>query len=170
MPKKILLFIISSFFIFTSLISFSKANINENIILVKNSSMYNNLKGKIIIKLGDSGKAYYIHPQKKEMYYLGNPSNAFNVMREQGLGITNVDLEKIPIGFASQEQKNINFKFSNKHKGKIFIQVEKNGEAWYVHPDTAERHYLGRPYDAFNIMKNFGLGISNESFNRLINP
>ena len=45
-------------------------------------------------------------------------------------------------------------------KGKILLQVEANGEAWYVYPGDLHRYYLGRPADAFTIMRNFGLGIS----------
>src|SRR5688572_634529 len=46
--------------------------------------------------------------------------------------------------------------------GRILIQVERNGEAWYVHPSTLERHYLGRPHDAFAVMRNHGLGVASE--------
>lgn len=51
--------------------------------------------------------------------------------------------------------------------GHIYIQVETNGEAWYVEPKSQRRYYLGRPEEAFAIMRNFGLGISNEDLNRI---
>jgi hypothetical protein len=51
--------------------------------------------------------------------------------------------------------------FSLTSAGKIFLQVEQNGEAWYVNPDDSKRYYLGRPQDAFNIMRSLGLGITN---------
>ncbi len=57
--------------------------------------------------------------------------------------------------------------FSEKQKGKIFLQVEDNGEAWYVCPDDGKRYFLGRPADAFQIMRDLGLGISDISYNRL---
>lgn len=38
---------------------------------------------------------------------------------------------------------------SNRLKGKILLQVESAGEAWYVNPDNEKRYYLGRPSDAF---------------------
>jgi len=50
----------------------------------------------------------------------------------------------------------------DKMKGKILLQVEGNGEAWYVSPVNGERYYLGRPADAFLLMRNLGLGISNQ--------
>ncbi|MFH1822724.1 MAG: hypothetical protein ABH830_03410, partial [Patescibacteria group bacterium] len=46
--------------------------------------------------------------------------------------------------------------------GYILLQVEDNGEAWYVYPTTGKRYYLGRPQDAFNLMKKLGLGAKHE--------
>ena len=57
--------------------------------------------------------------------------------------------------------------FANQHLGTIFLQVEKNGEAWYVNPGDAKRYFLGRPADAFNIMRSLGLGISNDNLNKI---
>jgi len=51
---------------------------------------------------------------------------------------------------------------SQKLKGKILLQVEENGEAWYVNPVNLEKYYLGRPHDAFDIMQSLGIGITNE--------
>lgn len=50
---------------------------------------------------------------------------------------------------------------SNQHAGRIYLQVESHGEAWYVNPNNLRRYYLGRPADAFNIMRSLGLGITN---------
>lgn len=54
------------------------------------------VKGKILIKVEDSGKAYYVNPANSKLLYLGTPSDAFLLMRTVGLGITNANLEKIP--------------------------------------------------------------------------
>ncbi len=51
--------------------------------------------------------------------------------------------------------------------GQIFIQVETNGEAWYVEPRSKKRYYLGRPLEAFNIMRQFGVGITNKDLNKI---
>lgn len=52
-------------------------------------------------------------------------------------------------------------------EGKIFLQVEKNGEAWYVNPEDQKKYFLGRPRDAFDIMKNLGSGISNNDLKKI---
>lgn len=56
---------------------------------------------------------------------------------------------------------NIDPIFTKLHSGKIFLQVESKGEAWYLSPTDQKRYYLGRPADAFTVMKRFGLGIKN---------
>lgn len=43
--------------------------------------------------------------------------------------------------------------FANSQKGRILLQVEGNGEAWYVSPGDGKRYFLGRPADAFRIMR-----------------
>ncbi len=187
---------------------------NENEIEIKNKSMYNNLKGKIILTVEDKGQAYYISPSFEKMYSLGRPEDAFSVMREQGVGISNDNLNKIAISldnlsgedsdgdglsdmledsigtdknkqdtdgdsYSDREELQNNYNplgegklnldtdFKNKQKGKIFLQVEKNGEAWYISPEDGKRHFLGRPNDAFSVMRNQGLGISNDNFDSL---
>lgn len=183
-------------------------------ITISNKSMYDRLIGKIILKVEDFGKAYYVNPITQKMHSLGKPYDAFNVMREQGIGITNSNLSKIPValnnlsgndsdgdglpdlfedaigtnknnndtdkdGYTDKEEvqngynpngngkMNIDNNFSNKQKGKIFLQVENNGEAWYINPENSKRYFLGRPADAFNVMRNLGLGISNNDFGKL---
>ena len=46
-------------------------------------------------------------------------------------------------------------------EGYIVLDVEQNGEAWYVDPVTATRYSLGRPDDAYEVMRSVGLGITN---------
>ncbi|PIP33544.1 hypothetical protein COX22_03770 [Candidatus Falkowbacteria bacterium CG23_combo_of_CG06-09_8_20_14_all_49_15] len=53
--------------------------------------------------------------------------------------------------------------FSAKQAGKIFLQTEKKGEAWYVCPVNHRRYFLGRPADAWRLMQKLGLGASNEN-------
>jgi hypothetical protein len=73
-------------------------------------------------------------------------------MREEGLGVSNADFEAWN-GVAPE-----------KLAGKILLKVEDKGQAYYVNPDNLEMMFLNRPADAFNVMKNLGLGISNKDF------
>jgi len=65
------------------------------------------------------------------------------------------------------ERMNYDNGFAGGQKGKIFLQVEGSGEAWYINPADSKRYFLGRPSDAFNVMRNLGLGITNTDFNSL---
>jgi hypothetical protein len=176
--------------------------------------MYLNLKGKIVLKVEDKGQAFYVHPKESKLYSLGKPNDAFAVMRQQGVGISNKDLEKIEVGtvgvfgedtdkdglsdlmedavatdktkadtdgdgFNDKAEVEGNFNprgagkiktdatFTNNQRGRIFIQTERNGEAWYVSPANKKRYFLGRPSDAFAVMRALGLGITNKDFNNI---
>lgn len=48
--------------------------------------------------------------------------------------------------------------------GKILLQVESHGEAWYVNPKDLKRYYLGKPEDAYSLMKQLSTGISEKEF------
>lgn len=67
----------------------------------------------------------------------------------------------------SSKKSVIEERLLKKSLGEIYIQVEANGEAWYVEPRKKERYYLGRPLEAFEIMRQFGLGITNEDLNKI---
>lgn len=166
------------------------------------------LAGRILLQVESHGEAWYVNPANLTRYYLGKPEDAYSIMREQGQGITNANLKKIPValellngqdtdgdklpdnleialgtnpgvintdsdGFNDYDEVSKNFNptgagnqpidnnFSSKVKGKIFLQVESHGEAWYVNPVNLTRYYLGTAQDAFNVMRALGLGITN---------
>jgi hypothetical protein len=196
--KKILFFVlIFSFIIFT----FPS--------LIKADTLFHFLAGRILLQVEENGEAWYVNPQNWKRSFLGRPDDAFSVMRQQGIGISNENLAKIPVSLDYLSGKDSNgdglpdafkealgldvysadsdgdgyddltellqghnplgaspiaydFNFSKAQAGKIFIQVENNGEAWYVNPVDIKRYFLGRPLDAFNIMRNLGLGITNK--------
>ncbi len=49
---------------------------------------------------------------------------------------------------------------SERLAGRILLDVQNHGEAWYVDPVTLTRIYLGRPEDAWRLMTAHGLGIT----------
>lgn len=61
----------------------------------------------------------------------------------------------------------IDQKIIDKLKGKILLQTENNGEAWYLNPLDQKRYYLGRPAEAFAIMQHLSIGISNKDLNQI---
>ncbi|MCD4705921.1 hypothetical protein K8R61_02470 [bacterium] len=51
-----------------------------------------------MLQVESNGEAYHIYSKDKKAYYLGRPADAFSVMRDLGLGITNDNVRKIDIG------------------------------------------------------------------------
>ena len=186
------------FFVF--LVGFSGASAAE---------ISSRLKGRILLQVESRGEAWYVEPDSGQRFYMGKKDDAFLLMRELGVGISDENLSKIPVNidslrgwdtdqdglpddiekalgmnymnndsdgdgyFDMDEVRNgydskgggkmiFNEEFMEKSGGKIFLQVEGNGEAWYVNPVNGERYFLGRPSDAYDLMRDIGLGITNK--------
>ncbi len=127
---------------------------------IKAATLASQLSGRIILSVEENGEAWYVYPVNLRRYYLGRPSDAFAVMRQLGVGITEVNFEKIA---SSDMPVSGDLELTKRLSGKIILQVEKNGEAWYINPVDLKKYYLGRPDDAFRIMRQLGLGITQQN-------
>ena len=114
------------------------------------------MSGKILLQVEESGEGWYVDPDTQKRAYLGRPADAFRIMRELGLGIAHEQL-----------QKYLDSQFPSNLAGKILLDVEENGEAYYVDPDTLEGYFLGKPKDAFQVMRERGEGVSNENLDEI---
>ena len=179
------------------------------------------MAGRILLEVEKNGEAWYVSPDNLMRHYLGRPEDAFALMRGRGVGITNADLARIPVGFCDDAVKcgpagadtdgdglpdlledalgtdktkadsdgdghsdkeelatgydplgpgvlPVDTVFAARQKGKIFLQVEARGEAWYVYPADNKRYFLGRPRDAFNLMRALGLGITTDDLAKIL--
>ena len=113
------------------------------------------LSGKILLQVEEKGEAWYVSPETYKRHSLGRPADALQVMRDLGLGVSNKDFqsfgEKAPESLA----------------GKFLLKVEDKGKAFYVNPDDLTLHYLGRPKDALQVMRDQGLGITNQNLEKI---
>jgi hypothetical protein len=130
------------------------------------------LKGQILLQTEAKGEAWYINPSDTLRYYLPDGNAAYTMMRASGAGITNTDLEKIPASMNAQDllkAKNscTTNTLANRLKGKILLQVQSHGEAWYVDPRNCQRIYLKDGDAAYQIMRLLGMGISNANLEKL---
>jgi len=135
--------------------SFFGAPVNINSKKIIDNNLSNRLKGRILLQVESSGEGWYVSPENSKRYFLGRPTDAFNVMRELGFGISNKDFDS----FKGVAPKRLS--------GKILLKVEDSGKAYYVNPVDLKMHFLGRPSDAFEVMRNLGLGISNNDINKI---
>ncbi|MBI4779042.1 C39 family peptidase [Candidatus Falkowbacteria bacterium] len=104
--------------------------------------------GYILLQVEANGEAWYVYPANGKAYYLGRPADAFNIMKALALGAKHDFIMGADI-------------FPGRLSGMILLDVEQNGEAYYIYPGNLKKYYLGRPADAFNIMRELGLGITN---------
>lgn len=171
------------------------------------------LSGKILLAVEDGGKAYYVDPKSLQKYYLADGNAAYNALRKFGIGITNANLNKVPVGIEDRVlgvdsdndglddktevalgtnpnkadtdgdgykdgeevksgynpkgagKSNTNSAYAKGLEGKIFLQVEGNGEAWYVY--GGKRYYLADGEAAYKIMKFLSLGITNSDLSQI---
>ncbi|MBU1131400.1 thrombospondin type 3 repeat-containing protein [Patescibacteria group bacterium] len=175
------------------------------------------LKGRILLQVEANGEAWYVNPLDGKRIYLADGGAAFVLMTNLGLGITNADLAKIPVGLAEnlngseadadndglfdlledglgteknnpdsdgdgyldgQEINNgynpqgsgkmaIDANLANSVKGRILLQVENVGQAWYVNPADNKRYYMKNGPAAYWLMRSLSLGISNEDLAKI---
>ncbi|MEK9152168.1 MAG: C25 family cysteine peptidase, partial [Patescibacteria group bacterium] len=111
-------------------------------------------KGKIFLQVESRGEAFYVYPDDKKRYYLGRPADAFAVMRQLGLGVRHDFMLQSTV-------------FPTHVVGKILIDVDDRGKAYYISPSDRQAYYLGRPADAFRVMRSQGLGITNGALARI---
>lgn len=144
MKKLFIIAVIATFFI------------THNIQVAKADSLSSRLSGQILLQVESAGEAWYVNPNDNKRHYLGRPADAFNVMRELGLGIKHSTLNTY-----------LADKFPANLSGKIMLDVENNGEAYYIYPKDRKGYFLGKPTDAFNVMRKMGLGILNTDLEKI---
>lgn len=137
-------------------------------IAVGAESLGSKLSGRILLDVEGNGEAWYVYPENNRRYYLGRPADAFAVMRELGLGIDEYDFQSI--ADVRLEGAESNYDLATRLAGKIVLQVERNGEAWYINPLNLKKYYLGRPADAFAIMRELSLGVTKNSLAQVHKP
>ena len=125
------------------------------VIPVKAQNISTQLKGKILLQVEQRGEAWYVNPDNSKKYYLGRPVDAIKVMRDVGLGVSNRDFQSF------------GDKAPTRLAGKILLKVEDGGKAFYVNPENLEMHFLGRPRDALKVMKDQGLGITDDNLSKI---
>lgn len=133
--------------------------------LTTHAAIMDTVRGMILLQVETNGEAWYVNPADSIRYYMKDGPAAYQIMRKLSLGIINADLEKIPLvsdtatmlSSASVCKTNI---LANRLKGKILLQVQANGEAWYIYPKTCRRIYLKDGETAYTVMRYLGLGIT----------
>ncbi|MFA6131880.1 MAG: serine protease [Patescibacteria group bacterium] len=136
------------------------------------AALVERMKGRILLQVEQNGEAWYVNPKDNMRYYMEDGAAAYTMMRYFSLGITDADLAKIPLIESSSEVLTANSvcatnSLANQLKGKILLQVQQHGEAWYVHPDKCYRVYLEDGDAAYDIMRFLSLGIADTDLEKI---
>lgn len=98
-----------------------------------------------IVSPNDSLTPWYVDKVSGKPYCLTDSVAAYRALEIFGLGITNDDLAKIPVGLGeidTAEFTEADAELVDRLRGRILLQVENLGEAWYVNPADGRRYYL----------------------------
>lgn len=120
------------------------------------SPLQEKLKGYFLIQVEDHGQVWYITPDSGEKILVENSDIAFEILEKYGLGIKSEKLAEY-----------LDSSFPGNFKAKIFLDVENNGEAYYVNPIDMKGWYLDNKDNIINIIGGFALGISNENLSKI---
>ncbi len=124
--------------IYSLIIKLGQGVTNENLVRIPLADA--NLEG---IDMDEDGLSDLVEesigsdPQKKD-----TDEDGYSDKDEVLNGYNPIDAEKLPI----------DNEYALRQAGKILLQVETNGEAWYVAGD-GKRYFLGNPGDAFGVMR-----------------
>lgn len=135
-------------------------------------TLLSRVKGYILLQVQEHGEAWYVDPVAQKRSYMKDGAVAYEMMRSFGLGITDVDLNKIPKMSSTEEIKNASSvcvvnSLANRLRGRILLQVQQKGEAWYVYPKNCRMIYMKDGASAYEIMRYLGLGITNADLEKL---
>lgn len=176
-------------------------------------SLTSRLAGKILLQVENAGQAWYLDPISDNRYYLADGDTAYQALRAFGLGITNGDLAKLPVGIDDRAEgldsdddglidrleesldtdiddadsdddgvsdgneikartnpdgkglSVISASLAARLEGRILLQVEKQGQAWYIH--NGQRYYMPDGEQAYQIMRFLSLGINNTDLRKI---
>lgn len=79
------------------------------------------------------------------------------------------DSEELKNGYNPLGQGNmpVDTNLVNRLRGRIILQVEKNGQAWYVNPQDGKRYYMQDGEAAFSILRFLSLGATNTDLRKI---
>ena len=116
-----------------------------------NFSLSTKLSGRILLQVEDYGQAWYVNPENEKKYYLGTPEESFLLSRQLGFYMDKNILNNY-----------LNNSFPDNYSGRVIINAQETYEAYYINPLDLKALPLNSPQDAFNIMRDLSLGITNE--------
>jgi hypothetical protein len=153
-------------------------------------SLGNRLKGKLLLQVEQGGRIWYVSPSDEKRYEV-RFDNALDIFEEQALGITDDNLNKIPIaaeslsydvdsdGDGNSDRKEAengydpygtgsmsrDTAFGKRFSGKLMLQVQQSGRIWYIDFDGYRWEVTWK--NLMNLFRKLSLGIANKDLNSI---
>lgn len=113
--------------------------------------------GGVALGSRDGSAIWYLEPTSNISYCLFDDASVRNVLERFSLGITNADLASIPVGDNTPleflDSSTPNAVLSARLEGRLVLQVESVGEAWYI--TGGKRYYLSPTVIAIDSLRRF---------------
>ena len=148
MKKLSLIFLmaLASFFIF------------DNVQAASNDEIKTRYTGTVLAEnLEFETRWWYVEPQSQERYPLKDGLSVTRLLKKFGQGMHDAELNKIPINIDSQ---NVDYELTHQSRGHFMVQLDANGEAWYINPLDNYRYKIDNGQQGLEILKDLALDIS----------
>lgn len=114
------------------------------------------LSGEILLQVEQNGEAWYVNPADHKRYFLSRPNYAFDLMSKLAIGVSN-----------STWTSFTNNRSSVDLNGRFILKVEDAGRLYYARPNGLGVNYIHGPEDAWMIMRNLSLGITDHNIRKI---
>ncbi len=177
---------------------FSNSSVSVGILTKDLNKKPKNVWGALLAEKLDDGVSmggfYYINPRDGKMYDFSGlmsggegDKNVMDIVSGLAVTISTTELNKIKpanpvnsyyiqnnlvpshVDFAITTTNNSQNDIKNSLLGFILLQVESHGEAWYVNPTDGKRYYMKDGLTAYQMMRSFGLGVSEADYSKIEN-
>lgn len=108
------------------------------------------VSGMILLDINSNGEAWYVNPDNKQKYYLGNPDQAYTVMKELSITINEDNLNKY-----------LKKSFPIKYSGKFIQDNQQENKIYYINVDDKKGYPIQNPDEAFALIQKMALGVRN---------
>lgn len=118
------------------------------------------LQSKLLLAVEDRGTVWYVAPNDTVRYEVST-NNSLNLFRKVSLGITNKNLDQIPVVGTSNPVTPL----SKRLVGRFLLQVESRGETWFV--DQLGYKHRVTSENILEVTTKAVVGINNETLEKI---
>ena len=125
------------------------------IIAVDADTLKSRYAGSIVVEDTGFAKQYwYVEPKSQERYLLKDGVSVSRLLKTFATGIKNNDLNKIATSTASV---NVDYQLTAQMRGQLLLQVEEDGQAWYLNPLDNYRYKIDNGFKGLKTLKNLAI-------------